>query len=590
MGAIVDKLKEWWQQADQTQKLVSGFGIAFLIVILGFTAFFATRPKMTAVFPGISEADKSMVYDELSKAGFQVDLQGNPSEVVVPTQDVARARMVLAGGNNLPQSKGDGMDLINGIGIGDSPIKEIEKVKAAKELELENSIATMEGVADVWVGLNLGKDGAFVDESAPPSASIKITEQNDGIITTDQAKAMTRLVEFAITNLKSENITVITDSGRMLFDGKDEGSVGTIANRKIEAENIESKRRTVDLQRRLDQVFGMGNTNVEVQVTLNMDTTSIQTDETTTGTDPLYEEKTGETLESEGGMDGGASGMESNGATGTTAATGDTGKSSYENTASAVQYPTQQKKTAVQKAAGDVVAMNVTVMANSTNLDEEAMAGLDTYIANYIAPYAGDNKFTANVTPVAFNNQTEEMAKKAEAQAEAAQRMQQLVSILPVIALILVGVVLVRSIGKTLRGQSRQMVLSNGQTISLPAGTDPEVIAMIENAALPNEQGQLPGGYEGVMQSLAGHADGEDDEEIVEEDTGEVDDNGDPIIVKRKRKKRRIIEDDDDDDFQPVGSIKKKVDVPLEQIKKMSKKNPEAVAMLLKSWIMEERN
>ena len=38
-----------------------------------------------------------------------------------------------------------------------------------------------------------------------------------------------------------------------------------------------------------------------------------------------------------------------------------------------------------------------------------------------------------------------------------------------------------------------------------------------------------------------------------------------------------------------IGRINEKVNVPLEQIRKMSRERPEAVAMLLKSWLVEER-
>jgi len=38
-----------------------------------------------------------------------------------------------------------------------------------------------------------------------------------------------------------------------------------------------------------------------------------------------------------------------------------------------------------------------------------------------------------------------------------------------------------------------------------------------------------------------------------------------------------------------VGEIQSKLNVPLEQIKKMSDDRPEVVAMLIKSWLLEDR-
>ncbi len=70
---------------------------------------------------------------------------------------------------------------------------------------------------------------------------------------------------------------------------------------------------------------------------------------------------------------------------------------------------------------------------------------------------------------------------------------------------------------------------------------------------------------------------------------GELDETGEPVKVKKRKKKKDIYSDEDDeDDDVSIDSLKTKVDVPLEQIRKMARKNPEVVATLLKSWMMEE--
>ncbi len=535
---------------------------------------------MQAVFTGMSETDKAGVYDELIKGGFKVEISGSGGEVMVPTSDVPRAKMLLASKNKLPKGTEGGIDIINSIGIGDSQVKEREKVLASKERELETSISTMTGVSVAQVHLNLGKDAPFNDEKVPASASIRLTEDNSGVITTDQAKAMARLVEFAITGLKSSEISVITDDGRMLFDGKEQDSIGSIANRKIEAENIESRRRTDDLQRELDRVFGRGNTIADIDVTLDMDATSINTDQTITGSDPLYKETGTETMDATGLGSTPAAGVESNGI-GVGAENGNpNGNKKYESSAESVQYPSSNTKTQVQKAAGDIVAMNIMVTANSDKLDADSIAALEARVQNYITPWAGIAKFAAAVTPVAFNKDEDKAQEKAASEAAASQRMQQMVSLLPVAALLVIGFILTKSLGKALKkSPMQQMVLSNGQTISLPAGTDPELLALIEGAALNGSGSALPN---------LGSINADVEEEWEEETTGELDESGEPVI-QRKKKKKKLYADDDDDDVDVAG-IKRKVDVPLEQIKKMAKKNPEAVAMLLKSWVLEERS
>jgi flagellar biosynthesis/type III secretory pathway M-ring protein FliF/YscJ len=46
---------------------------------------------------------------------------------------------------------------------------------------------------------------------------------------------------------------------------------------------------------------------------------------------------------------------------------------------------------------------------------------------------------------------------------------------------------------------------------------------------------------------------------------------------------------DPDDDSTDVEGIKRKLDLPLEQIKKMARQRPETVAMLLKSWLSDDK-
>ncbi len=578
MGAIFDRIKEWWQSADRTQKLVTVFGAAFLVVILGLTVMFASQPKMQPVLTGLSDQDRSAVYDELTKGGFKVEITPQ-MEVVVPSSEVPKARMYLASKNKLPKSGGNSFQMIESIGLGDSQRKENEKIIAAKEQELSDSIMTMEGVAHAQVHLTLGKDSAFGDQTTPPTAAVRITEANDNALSSEAAKAIARLVQNSVTGLKADGVTVVTNNGRMIYDGEESGSSTTIASKKMEAEAAESKRRAADLQRELDQVFGIGNTIVQVDVQLNMDATTIAKDETIRTGDPIVEETSGEKMTSNGGGTVQGAGTESNIPGQPAAVDTDAKSSDYESEQKSKQYPTSNTRTNIERAAGELIAMNVSVMANSVAVKD--LAPLEERVANYIAPWQGDEKFTSNVTAAEFSDAATKLQEKAAADAASAARMQQIISILPIAALLGVAFILIRSLAKQLKPVSTQtVVLSNGQTIQIPINADPQLLALIETSTNLSPSTQIEVSDEEIDLG----------EELV--DTGEIDENGDPIMIqrpKRKKKKRLHDDDDDDDDDLDIESIKRKVDIPLEQLRKMSKKNPEAVAMLLKSWMMEEQ-
>jgi len=573
MGAIIDRLRQWWDTSDRTQKLVTVFGAAFLVLMLGGTMFFASRPKMQHVIPGMNSQDSAAVYDELTKGGFSVEITPQ-SEVTVPSGDVARAKMYLATKNKMPKSGGGGLALIESIGIGDSQRKENEKIIAAKERELADSINTMAGVESAQVHLTLGKDSPFGDQTTPPTAAIRITESTDGGVTMDAGKAIARLVQNSTTGMTAKGVTVVANSGRMIFDGEEQNSTTSMANRKMEAEAAESKRRTTELQRELDMVFGKGNTIVQIDVQLNMDATKINKNETLRTGEAISEETAEEKMQGNSTASTPGSGALSN-LPGQPAATDPNqaaGPNGYESTQKSKQYPTSTTQTNIEKAAGEIVAMNVTVMANSTSIT--TLKPLEERVASYVAPWQGDPKFTQKVTGAEFNTTAKDAQIKAAASAASAAQMQQVISLLPVAALILVAVFLMKSLSSTIKkSQHQTLVLSNGERLTVPANSDPKLLALIEEASRP------------ITMSLPGMTEAD---YHIEEEFEEIDpETGETVTVTRKKPKKRLLEEEDDDDLD-VESIKKRVDIPLEQIRKMSKRNPEAVAMLLKSWMMEE--
>lgn len=571
MGALIERIKDWWLNAESTQKIVSVLGAVFLVVLIGATLMFAGQPQMTPVYTGLADADKQAVFDELRGQGFNVTISDR-GDVQVPRSDLPRARMALAGANKTPKSAEGGMSLIESIGIGDSQRKENEKILAAKARDLEQSILTMEGVSQVQVHLSMGKDSPFGDQTIAPSAAIRLTEAQSGAINPEQAKAIARLVQNSVTGLQSSGVTVVTSEGRMIFDGAEQDSTTFIANKKMEAEAAESRRRTQDLQRELDAVFGAGNTLVKVDVVLNMDATQIARDETLRTGEAIIDERSRESMSGQGDANGGGAGVEANTPGQPIAGAGGGGAQNYNSEVSSRQYPTSNTKTNITKAAGEIVAMNVSVMANDSVITD--VAPLEQRVASYIAPWAGDERFSANVTSVPFSDAATRATERAATEAANAQRMQQIISLLPVVALVVVALFLMKALGKALKTPTQTLALANGQTISIPANIDPQVLALIEQSATTPTLAST-GTSSSDTTALARPARGEDGEER------------DPYADLPEGVFRPGEADDDDVPYD-VASIKQRVDVPLEQIRKMAKKNPEVVATMLKTWMMED--
>lgn len=553
MGALITRITDWWQSADRTQKLVSVFGSLFLVALLGFTAYFASKPKMQPLYVGLSPADQGMVVDELRKHAVPVEL-GPQGAIMVPADKVDEAPMILATANKMPNPGPKGNEWLDNLSPFGTQGQEKEKIKAAKEGELARSIMTMDGVQSAIVHISFGSDSPFTEEAVKPTAVVNIKESPGGGLRPEEGKAIARLVQNAIPGLNAQKVSVINSAGRLVFDGEEQDSTEGMATKKIAAETAESKRKEADLQRRLDVAFGPGNTIAMVQVELNMDAVSQDKTERELGDKKVTAETTEELADANANSASGITGIDANNPSAPATATGPDGKSNYKSSQKAIDYPTTETRTATTKAAGDITSMTVNVIANSGKIKDPAP--IQAILDDYLGAKKGKAGFAASVQSVEFDTTSQEAEKKATQAAAGQAQMQQLISMLPIGALLLVGFMVAKAIGK-IPGKTLTMALPTGGVMNLDyKGDQPYALDANGNA--------LPERTLTSVQALA-----QTEPELAEALSA----MGIESI----------------DESVDVEAIRQKIDLPLEQIKKMAKQKPQAVAMLMKSWLLEER-
>lgn len=551
MGSLLLKLRTWWETADRTQKVVTVFGSAFLITLIGGTLFFASRPKMEMLYGGLSPADQGMLNDELRKQGVQteIDAKGN---LYVPSDQVATAQSKLALAKKLPSSGHAGNADLEKLGMMTTPSVERERLKAVLEGELEKSVEAMAGVAGARVHLVLQSNSPFETEKSPASASITIAESSGYDLGADEARAIAMLVQNSVPGLESKNITVLSSTrGSVVFDGASEEGTGGGAQRKVEAEIAEGKRRERELQQKMDAAFGPGNTIAMVSVVLNFDRKSIDRHESSPSESPLSREVNDETMNGGGSSNlGGLAGVAGNtGSIGAAPAaiTPTTSDPKYQGKQVSEQYGVNETHTVEETAPGDVTQMTVNVLVNETKYADPSK--IQAFVDGYLGPKKDDPNFRANVTSVPFDQESKKAVDAATSAASGRDKIQQAISILPIVALLIVGFMVVKSITKASKS-------SNVLVAALPGGSSMRLSA--------DSGGGHRGDYGGYQNSLPG----------IEASSGPL-----PSVVFNEGNSLP----------EHVDAIAEKVNIPLEQLKKMAIDRPDTVAMLLKSWMLDER-
>lgn len=523
MGGLLLRIRTWWEVADRTQKVVTVFGSAFLVFLLAGTFWFAGRPKMALLYGGLSPSEMGQVVQEVQKLGIEVeyDLQGN---IRVPSDRVAEVQSMLAQNGVAPTSGHAGNADLGSISWGVPQSVEQARLSAIQEGEIAKTIEKMNGVASARVFINPGERGSFAQEDKPPTASIFITESGTADLGAEQGKTIAQIVARAVPGLSQKEVTVATQDGSMIYEGGDEASrLGSFAS-KGEAQSAEAKRIRRELQPMLDRAFGPGTTLLTARVEMDFDVTRIVKDISQPSETPIVTSTTKEEYKGDAGS------------------TTDGSQKGYNNKSEQSQFGESRVHEERSPAAGTVTSLALSVLVDSEKVAD--VKPVEAFLASYLKPWqSGVNadKFTSSVTSTKFDTTAAADAKKASDAAAGAERMQQIFSLIPVGALILVALFVLKSLAKVAKGSGNVVVHA------------------------------LPGGQVGAAQLALGGGSGS---------SGGTASQAQLESQIRAQEAMPEIE---------VGSIVDRLNVPLEQIKKMAAEKPNVVSMLLKSWLLEDR-
>jgi flagellar M-ring protein FliF len=548
MSPLLLKLRTWWEDSDRSQKTITLGGMALLVFLLVGTFYFATRPKYALLFSGMNEADKNTVVTEIQAMGIPVkyDVAG---QVEIPQDKIGEVNMKLAGGGKLPKSAHPGIPDLDKMSLFSTPAQEKERLKVILEGELAKSIESLESVQAARVHITLGDNSPFVQERSAPTASVSITEAAGTSLSGDQGRAIAALVANACEGMTLANVTVMNQRMEIRFDGSTLNSDKTAPADKLEMENRVAAQRKQELQQALDMAFGPGSTVVRVTCEIDLDKQRSSVRDQKPSEDPVTTTKTSETMVGDNVTARSPAGTVSNTPSAPEEVNPDSSKSNYNNRTVNEQRAVTETTTETEKATGGVKSMVINVLANTDKIPD--LTALERYLQGEVKNRAQDTiNFPApTVVGVKFDTSTADAAARAQAEVAGQARMQQFMSLVPVIALLVVAFMVVRQVGK-FAGAS-----APGETALVVADGHPEgpyPISGDETPMLPGEHTPMDE-TDGLLAALRANA---EDGQLSSLDAPE---------------------------------IKDKVDLPLESLRRMADDRPQLVGQLIKSMLLEER-
>jgi len=254
---------------------LAGVGVAMIVFFVFITTKLGT-PGMSLLYGELDLKDSAQITQKLDAMSIPYQLRGDGAQILVPADQVARARMAMAE-QGLPHGGSIGYELFDKPdSFGTSTFAQNVNQLRALEGELERTIAGLSPVEAARVHLVLPRRDLFQRDSQEASASIVLKLR--GALGKGQVAAIEHLVASAVPGLRPSRVAIVDGDGNMLARGNGDDPAAGSAETDEQRVTYETTmaRRVEDL---LARSLGLGKVRVDVHADMDFDrvTTSSET-------------------------------------------------------------------------------------------------------------------------------------------------------------------------------------------------------------------------------------------------------------------------------------------------------------------------
>lgn len=252
---------------------------AILMGLLMFFVFISLRistPEMKLLYSDLSTIDSGAVAAKLEESQIPFEISADGSRIVVPGNEVGKARMLLAAAG-LPNGGSMGYEIFDeqsSFGTTNF-VQNINQVRAL-EGELARTIGALDSIRSARVHIVLPQRELFSRESKAASASVFIGVRPGANLEKQQILSIQSLVASAVPNLKASSVSIIDSNGNLLAKGGDEEADALSLKAEEMRRNYET-RLASRIEEQVSRVVGYGKVTAIVTAAMNFDRT--RTDE-----------------------------------------------------------------------------------------------------------------------------------------------------------------------------------------------------------------------------------------------------------------------------------------------------------------------
>ena len=229
-----------------------------------------SHPQMSLLYGDLDLREAGQMAEQLEKAHIAHELGPQDDRLLVPADQVAAARLLLAK-NGLPSGGSVGYEIFDrGDNLTATQFEQSINQTRALEGELARSIRLISGVRAARVHLVLPHREPFASEQVAAQASVLLSMAGAARMDPEGVQAVLNLVAAAVPGLKPQNIAIIDNRGNVLAragNPVDGGSVQSVD----ELRQATELRLARAVEEMLEPSLGAEHVRAEAAVTMNID-------------------------------------------------------------------------------------------------------------------------------------------------------------------------------------------------------------------------------------------------------------------------------------------------------------------------------
>jgi flagellar M-ring protein FliF len=239
--------------------------------LLGFVTLRGGDGPMALLYADLELREAGQVVDQLERARIPRQIEAGGTRILVPADQVARARLLLAK-EGMPSGGSIGYEIFDrGDSLTASGFQQAINQTRAMEGELSRTIRMLQGVKAARVHLVLPKREPFARDRQEAQASVVLTMAGVARLDREGTQAVLNLIAAAVPGLRPQNIAIVDSRGNLLARaGQPTGVAGTVQSAD-EVKRASELRLARAVEEMLERTLGAGRVRAEAAMDLDFD-------------------------------------------------------------------------------------------------------------------------------------------------------------------------------------------------------------------------------------------------------------------------------------------------------------------------------